>query len=163
MAVNEQPIGQSKPYAVWTIFAIIAIAALYYFVNTMSNSQSGQVTVNPVPTQGAVQDVDELKIEDLTVGTGTEAVVGRAVTVDYKGTFLDGKEFDSSYGKGQPFKFVLGQGFVIQGWEQGLVGMKVGGKRKLTIPSKLGYGPQGRGSIPGGAALVFEIELHKVE
>ena len=86
------------------------------------------------------------------------------MTVNYKGTFEDGEVFDSSYDRGVPFTFNLGAKEVIRGWDEGVSGMKVGGKRKLTIPSSLGYGEQGiPGAIPPNSTLVFEVELLKVE
>jgi FKBP-type peptidyl-prolyl cis-trans isomerase len=104
----------------------------------------------------------ELVIEDLVVGDGDEAVAGKSVTVHYTGTLTDGKQFDSSVGRG-PFQFHLGAGRVIKGWDQGVAGMKVGGKRKLTIPSHLGYGAAGAGNvIPPNATLIFEVELLRV-
>ena len=103
--------------------------------------------------------MSELVKEDLVTGTGEEAVAGRTVEVDYTGWLLDGKQFDSSKGRG-PFSFALGGGQVIKGWDQGVAGMKVGGKRKLTIPPELGYGMRGYpGVIPAQATLVFEVEL----
>jgi FKBP-type peptidyl-prolyl cis-trans isomerase len=102
----------------------------------------------------------ELQIEDVVLGTGAEAVKGKLVSVHYTGWLTDGKKFDSSKDRGQPFQFPLGRGHVIQGWDQGVEGMKVGGKRKLTIPSEMGYGAQGAGGvIPPDATLVFEVEL----
>lgn len=102
----------------------------------------------------------ELKMEDTKVGTGAEAVTGKSVTVHYTGWLTDGTKFDSSKDHGQPFTFQLGAGQVIKGWDQGVVGMKVGGVRKLTIPASLAYGDRGAGGvIPPGATLVFEVEL----
>jgi peptidylprolyl isomerase/FKBP-type peptidyl-prolyl cis-trans isomerase FkpA len=90
----------------------------------------------------------ELVIEDLTIGTGAEAVAGKVVTVHYTGWLTNGTKFDSSVDRNEPFSFQLGAGRVISGWDKGVLGMKVGGKRKLTIPSDLGYGARGVGPIP---------------
>ena len=104
-----------------------------------------------------------LKIEDVVVGTGAEAQKGKQVSVHYTGWLTNGTKFDSSKDRGQPFQFALGRGQVIQGWDDGVAGMKVGGKRKLTIPPELGYGPAGAGGvIPPNATLVFEVELLSV-
>jgi FKBP-type peptidyl-prolyl cis-trans isomerase FkpA len=101
-----------------------------------------------------------LKYEDLKVGTGAEAKAGQAVSVHYTGWLTDGKKFDSSKDRGQPFQFALGAGQVIKGWDEGVQGMKIGGKRKLTIPPGLGYGSRGAGNvIPPNATLIFEVEL----
>ena len=105
----------------------------------------------------------ELIIEDLVTGEGKEAVAGEEVTVHDSGWLTDGTKFDSSKDRFQPFSFPLGEGYVIKGWDQGVLGMKVGGKRKLTIPSELGYGARGAGGvIPPNATLVFEVELLQV-
>jgi FKBP-type peptidyl-prolyl cis-trans isomerase len=101
----------------------------------------------------------QLVVEDLVVGTGATAAVGDTVTVHYVGTLLNGTQFDSSYPSGRPFTFRIGAGQVIQGWEQGVPGMRVGGKRRLTIPPSLGYGSQPNGPIPANSTLRFEIEL----
>ena len=104
-----------------------------------------------------------LVIEELEVGTGDEARAGREVTVHYTGWLTDGTKFDSSVDRAQPFSFPLGAGHVIKGWDEGVSGMKVGGKRKLTIPAALGYGARGAGGvIPPNATLVFEVELLRV-
>lgn len=101
-----------------------------------------------------------LKYVDQAVGTGDVAVVGKNVSVHYTGWLENGKKFDSSVDRGQPFSFPLGAGRVIKGWDEGVQGMKVGGKRKLTIPSDLGYGSRGAGGvIPPNATLVFDVEL----
>lgn len=121
-------------------------------------------TIIPTQSLGIKEEkVEELKIEDLKIGTGAEAVSGKAVTVNYRGTLTDGTQFDSSYDRGTPFTFNLGAGEVIQGWDLGVKGMKIGGKRKLTIPSGLGYGARGVGTIPPNSTLIFEVELLKVE
>lgn len=101
-----------------------------------------------------------LKYEDLSEGDGEIAEAGQMVTVHYTGWLTDGNKFDSSKDRNDPFKFKLGAGNVIRGWDEGVVGMKIGGTRKLTIPANLGYGAQGAGgAIPPNATLVFEIEL----
>jgi peptidylprolyl isomerase len=105
-----------------------------------------------------------LGVEDVTVGTGAEAVSGKRVTVHYVGTLTSGSKFDSSRDRGQGFTFKLGVGQVISGWDQGVVGMKVGGVRKLTIPPELGYGARGFPPvIPENSTLLFEVELLAVE
>jgi FKBP-type peptidyl-prolyl cis-trans isomerase len=101
--------------------------------------------------------------EDVVTGTGREAKVGDTVTVHYVGTFLDGKEFDSSRRRNEPFTVQLGAGQVIAGWDAGLPGMKVGGTRKLTVPPELAYGSMGAGPIPPDATLKFEVELLEVK
>lgn len=102
----------------------------------------------------------QLQIEELVVGQGAEARLGQSVTVHYLGTLTDGKKFDSSRDRGEGFTFTLGAGQVIKGWDQGVAGMKIGGKRKLTIPPELGYGSRGfPGAIPPNSTLIFEVEL----
>lgn len=123
------------------------------------NTQNEQQKKTQLNTQSA-QDMKELQIQDITQGQGVKVKTGDTVAVHYTGTLADGKEFDSSYDRSQPFSFTVGQGQVIQGWDQGLVGMKVGGKRRLVIPSSLAYGPAGvPGVIPPNATLLFEVEL----
>ena len=116
-------------------------------------------------TDSAAQDKEpKVKIEDQKVGTGDEAKKGDTVEVHYTGWLTDGKKFDSSKDAGKPFSFKLGAGMVIKGWDEGVAGMKVGGKRKLTIPPELGYGDKGSGKvIPPKATLIFEVELLKVK
>lgn len=124
-----------------------------------SYQQGGKVIVK----ETVEENPQKLQVEDLVIGTGAEAVNGREIVVHYTGTLTDGKKFDSSLDRQQPFKFVLGAGQVIAGWDQGVLGMKVGGKRKLIIPPELGYGVQGAPpNIPPNATLIFEVELLEV-
>lgn len=131
--------------------------------------QSTPATEQPAQSPDAsapqgMEEVTELKIEDLQEGTGAEATAGKNVTVHYTGWLTDGTKFDSSLDSGQPFTFALGSGQVIPGWDQGVEGMKVGGKRRLTIPPQLAYGEQGAPPvIPPNATLVFDVELLNVQ
>ncbi|HSA61200.1 MAG TPA: FKBP-type peptidyl-prolyl cis-trans isomerase [Nitrospiraceae bacterium] len=105
-----------------------------------------------------------LKYSDQVIGSGPVAVAGKTVSVHYTGWLTNGQKFDSSVDRGQPFSFPLGAGRVIKGWDEGVQGMKVGGKRKLTIPSELGYGTRGAGGvIPPNSILVFDVELLGVQ
>ena len=115
----------------------------------------------PVVTIPAEDPPTELVKDDETVGDGDEAVAGSNVTVHYVGvSWSTGDQFDASWDRMEPFRFGLGRGQVIQGWDDGVQGMKVGGKRKLTIPPELGYGSRGAGKvIPPNATLLFEVEL----
>ena len=108
----------------------------------------------------SIKTASGLLIEDLIVGSGATASPGQRVSVHYTGWLTDGNKFDSSKDRGQAFLFSLGRGEVIRGWDEGVSGMKVGGKRKLTIPPDLGYGTRGAGGvIPPNATLLFEVEL----
>ncbi len=110
------------------------------------------------------QDLQDLKIVDVKVGTGAEAQPGNLVRVHYTGWLEDGTKFDSSLDRNEPFEFPLGQGMVIQGWDRGVAGMKVGGVRRLFIPAQYGYGSRGAGGvIPPNATLIFEVQLLGVQ
>ncbi|EMK01969.1 FKBP-type peptidyl-prolyl cis-trans isomerase [Leptospira sp. WS58.C1] len=108
------------------------------------------------------QGQNGLVIKDIKKGTGKEAFNGSNVTVHYTGWLTNGKKFDSSKDRGTPFRFDLGAGQVIRGWDKGVQGMKEGGIRKLTIPPEMGYGSSGAGTIPPNSTLIFEVELIKV-
>ena len=144
------------------IIAIFIIGA--YFVLGHKKNELNNSALPSSTSYASISPMGELKIEDESVGTGDTAVAGKKVTVNYSGTLTDGTKFDSSYDRGEPFSFNLGAGEVIRGWDQGVVGMKVGGKRKLTVPPELGYGSRGAGSaIPPNATLIFEVDLLRVE
>jgi FKBP-type peptidyl-prolyl cis-trans isomerase len=124
--------------------------------NQMQNDM-GSSTPAGAPATGGLQ------MKDTVVGTGAVAEPGDTITVNYTGRFTNGQVFDSSIPRGQPFVFVLGAGQVIPGWDQGVVGMKVGGQRTLTVPPELGYGPNDYGAIPGNSTLIFDIQLLDVK
>ena len=105
---------------------------------------------------------DELQVIDLEMGDGKAAVKGALITTQYRGWLEDGTEFDSSYSRGKPFQCVIGTGRVIKGWDQGIMGMQVGGKRKLLVPAHLAYGERSMGAITPNSNLIFEIELLEV-
>ncbi len=106
---------------------------------------------------------EKLNIKDTKKGTGEKVKEGDTIIVHYKGYFPDGKQFDSSYDRDEPFEVQIGAGYVIRGWDEGILGMQVGGKRTLTIPYEYGYGKYGTGDIPGFATLMFDIELLKIK
>ncbi len=118
-----------------------------------TNEGTGQVVTTP----------SGLKYEDITVGTGAQPQRGQTVTVHYTGTLTNGTKFDSSRDANKPFSFLFGTGQVIKGWDEGVVTMKIGGQRRLTIPASLGYGASGAGGvIPPNATLIFDVELLEV-
>ena len=165
--------------AIIAIIAAVVVAAVIIII-TNSKVASEPKTTATQPTQTATSSVttnqtttmesttlpDGLQITDLVVGTGTQAMAGDTVSVDYVGTLTNGKQFDSTAAHGgQPFSFVLGAGQVIRGWDEGVVGMRVGGERKLVIPPSLGYGSQsvGNGLIPANSTLIFTVKLLAVQ
>ena len=133
------------------------------FIMASDKSTSNSSPLGDTAEIGASQVTSTgLKITELAIGDGQEAIAGTKVSVNYKGTLENGDEFDSSYGRG-PFEFSLGAGMVIKGWDEGVAGMKVGGKRRLIIPPELGYGSRGIGPIPPNSVLNFEVELLDVK
>jgi FKBP-type peptidyl-prolyl cis-trans isomerase FkpA len=143
------------------VVVTVGLAIVLNRPQAKSNSQAAATSNQQTNTQGGSMQLEKT---DEVVGTGAEATVGKTVSVNYVGTLTNGTKFDSSYDRNQPFEFKLGSGQVIQGWDEGVAGMKVGGKRKLVIPPDLGYGAQGAGStIPPNSTLVFEIELLDVK
>lgn len=143
-----------------TVTVLILIGTFFLLSknpNQTQNNNQNQLLITPTINKTMAT---ELKIEDTQIGTGREVKSGDTVVMHYKGTLEDGTKFDSSYDRGQPFETQIGVGQVIKGWDQGVPGMKIGGKRKLTIPSDLAYGSRGAGNvIPPNATLIFEVEL----
>lgn len=145
----------------YVIIAAIAVAAVLFVVlrGGSSTPSSGGIVTGP---GGEVTTPSGLKYIDEVVGNGASPKEGQNVTVHYTGTLENGTKFDSSVDKGQPYTFPIGKGMVIKGWDEGIMTMKVGGKRHLIIPGHLAY-PQGRPGIPPNATLLFEVELLGVQ
>jgi len=149
---------QNKKIILLIIISLIAVGIIYHFGFSRKTGEENNINTN-------MEDQSKVKIEILKEGTGNEsAKSGNTVTVHYTGTLLNGTKFDSSRDSGTPFSFTLGQNRVIQGWEQGILGMKIGEIRRLTIPSELAYGESGAGGvIPPNATLIFEVELLEIK
>jgi peptidylprolyl isomerase len=151
----------SKGTIIVIAIAFVVLLAGGTFIITMPGRNNNQ-TASTNAAQSAATDT--LQITDEKIGTGPAVKSGDTVTVNYKGTLQNGTVFDSSYTRNQPFTTQIGTGQVIKGWDEGIVGMKVGGKRKLIIPPDLAYGSQGAGgAIPPNATLTFEIELLNIK
>jgi len=148
---------------IFVIVALVVVGAAIYYTD---NNELPEIDLTPAPVvnedEASMENLTEVKIEDVVIGTGAEVAVGDDITVHYVGTLEDGTVFDSSRDRGEPATFGLNPGGLIQGWIDGIPGMKEGGVRKLTIPASLGYGENGAGPIPPNATLYFEVELVKV-
>lgn len=145
------------------LVALIGLLILSTFNENLGKPPAEETQDEEISAPVEAEDVEEFVIEILEEGDGEEAKAGDMLTVHYTGRLLDGQVFDSSHDRGEPFMFVLGEGRVIQGWEEGLEGMKIGEKRLLTIPSHMGYGEMGSGNIPPNAGLEFEVEMLNIE
>jgi FKBP-type peptidyl-prolyl cis-trans isomerase FkpA len=157
---------KSIPIILFIVLAAGLIGGgMWYSGKISEESQQTAAAQGEAAAQAQTQIMQNFKVQDVVVGTGAEAKNGDSVTVNYVGTLDDGTKFDSSYDRKQPFSFVIGDtgpGAVIQGWNLGVAGMKVGGKRTLVIPPELGYGVQANGPIPANSTLHFTVELLEV-
>jgi FKBP-type peptidyl-prolyl cis-trans isomerase len=143
---------------------VILLLVLVFFLAFNWNYLFPQKTPIGETDEEMITTASGLGYQDITVGDGETAKAGDTVSVHYTGWLEDGTKFDSSVDRGTPFEFTLGTGSVIQGWDEGVAGMQVGGKRKLSIPPDLGYGDRGAGNvIPPGATLIFEVELLEIK
>lgn len=147
------------------LIAIVSIIVIAIVIYAVTQSRTSSPTASTTPTTNtSMQQQNGLQIETITPGTGAEAKAGDTVVVHYTGILTDGTKFDSSIDRGMPFTFKLGAHQVIPGWEMGVLGMKVGEKRKLVIPPELAYGNSGVGNIiPPQATLIFQIELISIQ
>jgi FKBP-type peptidyl-prolyl cis-trans isomerase len=147
------------------VVLLIAAAAFLVYSTSRPEQPDAEQSATGLPDITNLTTTDTgLQYKDVTVGNGAEAQAGKTVSVHYTGWLTDGTKFDSSVDRGQPFSFLLGAGGVIAGWDEGVAGMKAGGKRILVIPSDLGYGASGAGGvIPPNATLIFEVELLDVK
>jgi FKBP-type peptidyl-prolyl cis-trans isomerase len=148
-----------KPGTIVAILVVIGLVVMVIFspkngTNNINNNQNNMEEQN---------NQEGLIIETLQEGEGAGVENGQTAVMHYTGTFIDGEKFDSSLDRGEPFPFVLGTGRVIKGWDLGVLGMKVGEKRRLTISPELGYGPNDYGPIPGNSTLIFEVELLEIK
>ena len=151
-ASKGSPSKENRNLRIIAIVIVVALtlsAVTYVFMSRRGNSE--------------ITTASGLKYTDIVVGTGPSPQFGQTVSVNYTGTLESGEKFDSSYDRGKPYEFRIGTGKVIKGWDEGLMSMKVGGKRKLIIPPALAYGKAGRPNIPSNSTLVFEVELLDVK
>lgn len=167
ISLNRQQAANADATATAAAQSAASTAAATASAGQSATEQAIAASVGPMTFPGAVADaiktVSGLEYKDVQVGTGAEAKSGTTVTVHYTGWLQDGTKFDSSVDKGQPFTFQLGTGGVIPGWDEGVAGMKVGGRRILIVPPELGYGAQVNGPIPANSTLVFEVVLLSVK
>lgn len=167
-----------KTFMYLIIIALVGVTAWFFIQKSRNASKVEEgglagLVASQEPTPSSTPDnkgnnwtklPSGLQIQDVSVGYGKEAREGDVISAHYSGTLANGTKFDNSYDRGEPFSFILGSGMVIKGWDLGIVGMKVGGKRKLIIPAELGYGDRGAGGIiPPGATLYFDVELIAAE
>lgn len=163
--MTDENTSRIVPVVVTVIIVSVLSIGIFIFLNNGENKSQNDGNIidtninSNKESMSNIEDFDELVITTIQEGTGAQAIEGNTVSVNYEGKLSDGTKFDSSYDRGTPFEFTLGDGMVIQGWEQGVKGMKVGEIRELKIPSSLGYGDTGTGPIPGGAGLIFKVEL----
>lgn len=156
---------RNRQRAIIGVIAVLVVAAIAILVyrdyasRTQATPTATLDATPPAPSANAITTTDGLIYEDLQVGTGATAQAGDSISVNYTGWLADGTKFDSSLDRGQTFDFTLGAGNVITGWDEGVVGMKVGGIRLLVIPPSLGYGATANGPIPANSTLTFEVQL----
>lgn len=151
------------------VIPVVLVACFLIFVylgkdRGMESLKGDSITDNSDGKEvSGMTDFESLEVETTKEGEGVESKDGDTLVVHYEGTLINGSVFDSSYGRGVPFEFILGMGSVIQGWEEGMKGMKVGEERILKIPSEMGYGSFSMGTIPANSGLIFKVELLEIK
>jgi FKBP-type peptidyl-prolyl cis-trans isomerase len=160
----------TKNFIAAVIIGVLVLVIFSYFIfglngsTPAANTADSMIPPTTAPTVATpISGSEKLQIQDEKIGTGRAVQKGDTVEINYVGTLTNGTKFDASADHGGPFTTQIGVGKVIKGWDEGVVGMKVGGKRKLTIPPSLGYGDQAVGSIPQNSTLIFEVELVKIK
>ncbi len=144
------------------IIGLVILAVFFYFI--FGSKSKPNNSINEVATEKTETKIpDNLEIKDTLEGAGPEVKSGDTILIHYEGRLTDKTKFDSSYDRGEPFQTIIGVGQVIPGWDIGVVGMKVGGKRTLSIPPELGYGTQQNGDIPANSTLIFDVELIEIK
>lgn len=153
----------SKHEAIGVATALVVVFGFLFFGNYIFQKAAPKEKTQAASSVTAnSQDAQTSGVQDTTLGNGPAVKSGDTVSVNYIGTLVDGTKFDSSYDRGEPISFTVGSGQLIKGFDEGVVGMQVGGKRKLTIPPELGYGAQAVGPIPANSTIIFEVELVKI-
>lgn len=147
----------TKNFIAAVIIGVLVLIIFAYFIFGLNGSTPSQSTPQTAPSQAA--NNDKLQVVDEKIGTGSAVKSGDTVQINYVGTLTNGTKFDASADHGGPFTTQIGVGQVIKGWDEGIIGMKVGGKRKLVIPPSLGYGDQSVGNIPPNSTLIFQVQL----
>jgi len=153
----------NRNFAIAVLIGVLVLGVFAYFIFGLNDMPASTKTTSDTPPASTKASDANVKVEDLKVGTGPAVKSGDTVVIDYTGTLANGTKFDSSLDRGQPFETQIGVGQVIKGWDLGVVGMKVGGERKLTIPPELGYGDQAQGSIPPNSVLIFDVMLREIK
>jgi FKBP-type peptidyl-prolyl cis-trans isomerase len=142
---------------------VLALVVFAYFIFGTNTGPASNTITTDSPNGATPTVAENVKIEDIEEGTGPAVKSGDTIVMHYTGTLTDGTKFDSSVDRNEPFETQIGVGQVIQGWDIGVLGMKVGGKRKLTIPPSLGYGDRATGNIPPNSILIFDLELLEIK
>lgn len=153
----------NRNFIIACLVGVLSLVVFGYLIFSTNIGPASNTITADTPNGATPTTAENVKIEDLEVGTGPEVKNGDTVVMHYTGTLANGTKFDSSLDRGEPFETRIGVGEVIKGWDLGVIGMQVGGKRKLTIPPSLGYGDQELPNIPANSILIFDVELLEIK